>query len=327
MDAGDRCSKRFQVRERSGDTETLFLCASAPKFHGWGGLVYPNATQPGDHGGGANSSWDPRWIGAATRHHRTLWRDVVCSVAEYPRVGAAHGAWCGRIQSIAAGDVAWPGIDGRRRLAGRRGVTRINPIAWKPLVQGESTRPGSLRVRIRGDDHRFPGSMFLARLACHADRSSPRVAGLILCNLLIGRWCQIRLAMIDAIGNGRRSFGWRSANAHLDEVNDPITLWRCKRQAVYVADELRDLGVRGIKVLFGRGEVGAATCGFSYALQQLIRSFELHRRLGTVCCRRFLLAARLRILQAAHERNGQEAHVADLEPLNHQRGLIHWRRG
>src|SRR5207245_2175891 len=125
-----------------------------------------------------------------------------------PRVGAAHGAWCGRIQSIAAGNVAWPGIDRRRRVAGRRSVTRINAIAWKPLVQGESARSDGLRVRIRGDDHRFPGSVFLTRLACHADRSSPRVAGLTICNPLLGRRRKIRLAMIDAIGSRKRPLAW-----------------------------------------------------------------------------------------------------------------------
>src|SRR6266852_4003504 len=213
MDAGSRCGKGFQIRERSGNTQTFFLCGSAPDFLGWRGLVYSDAPERPNDGGGAgppgartrrescavrddhpagtggsldiaaagggNFSWDLGCVGAAARGYRTVWRDVVCGVAECPRVGAAHGAWRGRIQPVATGDVAWPGVDRRRRLAGRRSVTRINEIAWKPLVQGEPTRPASLRVRIRGDDHRFPGSMFLARLARNPNRSSPRVAGLI----------------------------------------------------------------------------------------------------------------------------------------------------
>src|SRR6266446_3389262 len=220
MDAGSWSGKGFQIPERSGNTEPLFLCPSAPEFLGWGGPVHSDATDRGNDGGGAgprgastgrescavrddhpagtagsldlaaaggrNFSWDLRCIGPAPRGHRTVRRDVVCGVAEYPRVGAAHGAWRGRIQSIAAGNVAWAGVDCRRRLAGRRRGTRINAIAWKPPVPGESTRPAGLRVRIRGDDHRLPRGVFLARLACHAYRSSPRVAGLILCNPLSG---------------------------------------------------------------------------------------------------------------------------------------------
>src|SRR6266478_5744375 len=242
MDAGSRCGKGFQIRERSGNTQTFFLCAATPEFLCWGGLVYSDAPERPNDGGGAgppgartgrescavrndhsagtarsldiaaagggNFSWDLGCVGAAARSHRTVWRDVVCGVAEYPRVGAAHGAWRGRIQSIAAGNVAWPGVDRRRRLAGRRSVTRINQTAWKPPVQSESPRPAGLRLRIRGDDHRFPGSVFLARLACHADRSSPRVAGLTICNPLLGRRRKIRLAMIDAIGSRKRPLAW-----------------------------------------------------------------------------------------------------------------------
>src|SRR6267143_3871496 len=230
MDAGSWCGKGFQIPERSGSTEPFFLCASAPEFLGWGGLVYSDATDRGNDGGGAgprgaragrescavrddyaagtigsldiaaasggNFSSDLRCIGAAARGHRTVWRDVICGVAEYPRVGAAHGAWRGRIQSLAAGDVAWPGIDRRRRLAGRRGGTGINEIAWKPPVQGESTRPAGLRVRIRGDDYCLPGSVSLARLARNPNRSSPRVAGLILYNPLSGSIGEICPAMM-----------------------------------------------------------------------------------------------------------------------------------
>src|SRR5882762_4616656 len=136
MDAGSWCGKGFQIPERSGSTEPFFLCASAPEFLGWGGLVYSDATDRGNDGGGAGPrgtrtgrescavrddypagaggsfdiaaaggrdfSWDLRCISSAARCHRTVWRDVVCCVAEYPRVGAAHGSWRRRIQSIAA---------------------------------------------------------------------------------------------------------------------------------------------------------------------------------------------------------------------------------
>src|SRR5216684_3882722 len=165
MDAGSWCRKGFQIPERSGNTPTFFLCASAPEFLGWGRLVYSDATELENDGGGAGPrgartrrescavrddypagaggpldiaaaggrdfSWDLRCIGPAARCHRTVWRDVVCGVAEYARVGAAHGAWRGRIQSIAVGNVAWPGVDRRRGLAGLGGSTRINAIAWK----------------------------------------------------------------------------------------------------------------------------------------------------------------------------------------------------
>src|SRR6266568_6145928 len=118
MDAGGGCGKRFQVPERSGDTETLFLCVSAPEFLNWGGLAYPNTAEPGDdrHGagargaragrescplrgdyatgtvgsldiaanGGRNTGRRLRRVGAAARCHRTVWRDVLCGIAEHP---------------------------------------------------------------------------------------------------------------------------------------------------------------------------------------------------------------------------------------------------
>jgi len=52
----------------------------------------------------------------------------------------------------------------------------LTRLLGKPPVQSESPRPAGLRLRIRGDDHRLPGSVFLAGLACHAHRSSPRIA-------------------------------------------------------------------------------------------------------------------------------------------------------
>src|SRR6266850_5718451 len=225
MDAGSRCGQGFQIRECSGRTETFFLCASAPEFFGWGGLVYSDASDRENDGGGAgprrartrrescavrddypggtarsldiaaagggNFSWDLRCIGAAARYHRTLWRDVLCGVAEYPRVGAAHGAWRGRIQSLAPGHIARLGVNGRRSVAGRRGGIGIDTIAWEPPIQGKPIRPTGIRVGIGGDDDGRIGSMFLARLARYADRSGPRVAGLTIYNPLLRRWCQI----------------------------------------------------------------------------------------------------------------------------------------
>src|SRR5260370_986251 len=148
MDAGGRCSERFQVSEYSRGTESVFLCATTPEFLSPGGLEYPNPVDPGDNGGsagprgarsrrqscavrgdhsagtgrsldiaaagGGNFGRDLGWFGAAARCHRTVWRDVVRGVAEHPRTGAAHGAWRRRLQSVAAGDVAWLGVDGRR---------------------------------------------------------------------------------------------------------------------------------------------------------------------------------------------------------------------
>src|SRR5712692_9962708 len=185
MDAGGGCGKRFQVPERSGDTETLFLCASAPEFHSRGGLVYPNAAEPGDHGddagarsaragpgpgalrgdhaagaggpldiaavGGRNSGWRFSRVGAAARCHRTLWRDV-----------------------------AWLDVDSRRRVARRRRSTRFDALTWEPPVQGKPARPAGLRVGTRGDDDRLAGSVFFACTERGADRSCPGVARLIL---------------------------------------------------------------------------------------------------------------------------------------------------
>src|SRR2546427_332395 len=118
MDAGGRWGERFQVPERSGNTETFFLCASPPEFLSWGGPVYTNA-------------------------------------------------------ATAGGDR--PGAGGREGRAGIDSSTR------HPFVQGEPARPASLRLGIGRHDRRLARSLFLARLARDADRSSPGVAGLILC--------------------------------------------------------------------------------------------------------------------------------------------------
>ena len=74
------------------------------------------------------------------------------------------------------------------------------------------------------------------------------------------------MAMIEAVGRCERGWRLRSANAHFDGVDAAISRWRRERQTVFVTDELCDLSVRGMEFLFGRGEIGAATCGFSHAL-------------------------------------------------------------
>src|SRR6266403_3753487 len=229
MDAGSRCGKGFQIRERSGNTQTFFLCAATPEFLCWGGLVYSDAAARGNDGGGAgppgartgrescplrgdhpagtarsldiasagggNFSWDLGCVSAAARSHRTVWRDVVCGVAEYPRVGAAHGAWRGRIQSLAPGYIARLGVNGRRSVARRRGGIGVDAMAWEPPIQGKPVRPTGIRVRPRGNDDGRTGSVFLARLARNPNRSSPGVARLILYKPLPRCWRKIRLAM------------------------------------------------------------------------------------------------------------------------------------
>src|SRR6202158_1617734 len=141
MDARGRCGERFQIPERPGGPETLFLCAAASEFLARGGFVYPTPAELGDDGdgtgargafarresgplrgdhaagtsrsldiaaaGGGDSGRDLGWFGAAARCHRTVWRDVLCGVAEHTRAGAAHGAWRRRLQSVAAGEGAW----------------------------------------------------------------------------------------------------------------------------------------------------------------------------------------------------------------------------
>src|SRR6202049_3212863 len=163
MDASGRSGQGFQVRERSGNAEALFLCAAAPELRTWSGLVYQDAAEPADYGHrpdarsaragpglgalrgdhaaraagsldiaaarGRNFGWRLRCIGAVTLRHRPLRRDVLCGVAEHPRAGAAHGAWRGRIQSIAAGSVAWFGVDWGRPCAGCHRRTGIDAIA------------------------------------------------------------------------------------------------------------------------------------------------------------------------------------------------------
>src|SRR5260370_39913511 len=114
MDAGGRCSERFQVSEYSRGTESVFLCATTPEFLSPGGLEYPNPAEPGDIGGsagprgararrqscalrgghsagtarslaiaaagGRNFGRDLGWFGRAARRHLTVWREVVRGV-------------------------------------------------------------------------------------------------------------------------------------------------------------------------------------------------------------------------------------------------------
>src|SRR4029077_8412521 len=215
MDAGGWRGKRFQIPKRSGDTETFFLCAFAPEFLTRGGFVYPNPAKPGNDGDGAgarsacarwqscplrgdhaagtgrsfdfatngcrNVGWDLRRFGAAPRCHRTLRRYVLRGVAKYARTGLAHGAWRGHVQSVAAGTVAWLGLDPRRcRLGCGRG-TGIDAVAWKSPLRGEPPRSARVRLRIRGHDHRCPGSLFSARVARLSHGPGPCTARLIPC--------------------------------------------------------------------------------------------------------------------------------------------------
>src|ERR1700674_386775 len=215
MDAGSRCSKRFQVPERSGDAEALFLCAFAPEFLTRGGFVYPNTPEPGDDGhgadargaragrqscplrsdlaagtvgsfdvaavGGRNFSQRFRWVGSAPRYYRTIWRYVLRSVAKHARAGAAHGAWRRRIQSLASSNVTWLGVDSWRCGPWRGGGAWIDAATREPPIQGEPSRPACVRLRLRGHDHRRVSSVFLTCMARHTNRSSPRAARLIPC--------------------------------------------------------------------------------------------------------------------------------------------------
>src|SRR5258708_40075802 len=71
MDASGRCGERFQVPERPGGTETLFLCAAASEFLARGGFVYPNPAEPGDDGDGtcARGAWARREAGPLRGGH------------------------------------------------------------------------------------------------------------------------------------------------------------------------------------------------------------------------------------------------------------------
>src|SRR5258708_14834297 len=178
MDAGGWCGKRFQIRERSGGAESLFLRASAPEFLARGRFVYPSPAERGDDGdgagargphagsgpgalrgdhaarasgsldvaadGGRNASWCSRRIGAAPRYYRTLWRDVLCGVAEHARVGAAHGAWSERIQSLAPGHIARLGVNGRGGVVWRRGGVGVAPNGVGEPFYRETTPPPAL---------------------------------------------------------------------------------------------------------------------------------------------------------------------------------------
>src|SRR6266481_3912668 len=77
MDADSRRSKRFQVPERSGDTETFFLCAFAPEFLTRGGFVYPNPAKPGNDG-----------VSADARGARTGWKS--CPIRGDHAAGASR---------------------------------------------------------------------------------------------------------------------------------------------------------------------------------------------------------------------------------------------
>src|SRR6266849_8420505 len=99
------------------------------------------------------------------------------------------------------------------------------------------------------------------------------------------KWRYVRPAMIDAIGHRlcvQRSGLW-SVDADFDGVDEPIANRRRERQAVFMADELRDPGVCGAEIFFARGEVGAAASRFRHPLQELVGLVELLRCLVEVC--------------------------------------------
>src|SRR5207302_11069621 len=73
-------------------------------------------------------------IGAVALCHRSVWRDVLRSFAEHPRTGAAHGARCRSVQSLASGNVAWLAIDRRRCAPGSSGGTQLDAAPWQPLI-------------------------------------------------------------------------------------------------------------------------------------------------------------------------------------------------
>ncbi len=139
-------------------------------------------------------------------------------------------------------------------------------------------------------------------------------------NPLPGRRCEVSLAMVDAISRSLcvRHLGLWSVYADLDGVDEAVANGRRERQAVFMADELRDLGVHGIEFSCVRGEVGAAAGRFRHLLQEFAGLFELLLCLARLCRRRFLFVAGLRVLQAASQRNSQQADVADFELLHRQ---------
>jgi macrolide transport system ATP-binding/permease protein len=63
-----------------------------------------------------------------------LWCHVVCGVAEHTRVGTAHGAWRRSIQSVAAGIVAWLGVNGGRHDSWRCRGIRIDAAARQLVI-------------------------------------------------------------------------------------------------------------------------------------------------------------------------------------------------
>src|SRR6266852_8466582 len=96
-------------------------------------------------------------------------------------------------------------------------------------------------------------------------------------NPLPGRGCEVGLAMVDAISRSLcvRHLGLWSVYADLDGVDEAVANGRRERQAVFMADELRDLGVRGIEFFCVRGKVGAAASRFRHPFQEFAGLFEL----------------------------------------------------
>ena len=147
-----------------------------------GEVITHAGTSGPDHRGAAGGRDDARrvWrIGGGAGRHRTIRRDVVHGVAENAGTGVADGAGRGRIESDAAGDVARPGVDGRRRGAGPGGGAWNDAADGKPAVSGEPSRSTGVRVGVGGDDDRVASGVFPAGVARDADGSGAGVARLM----------------------------------------------------------------------------------------------------------------------------------------------------
>ncbi len=129
---------------------------------------------------GRNSSECIGRLGPVTRSDRIVWRDVLCGVAEHARTGLAYGSGRDSVPPAAAGDVAWPRVDGCRNCCGHGGGASVDAAAWIPALQRKPARPVIVRVGIRGHHDRVAGSMFLARLACDQNRSASGFTGLAI---------------------------------------------------------------------------------------------------------------------------------------------------
>ncbi len=108
-------------------------------------------------------------------------------------------------------------------------------------------------------------------------------------------------AVIQAIGRRSRVWGWNleCINAHFDGVSATVPDGRSERQAVFVTNELGDLGVGFVECFRAGWKIGAASRGFGHLFQELIGLLELLRRLRGIRCGSFLFFGGLRGLQPA----------------------------